>query len=136
MCCIFCMLFCNPKEILWRLFLDCDLGLRKLRDVCKRACKVHVKIYDAYEIYANLTYRTKKWFLNFIWLICLYFCISTDLLFTGRFIQTFFLHKYKNIPHWNLLGLSKDIQFFLSNYCFIVVICVLFFLSNYRYCRP
>ena len=67
--------------------------------VRNRARNVHVKIYDAHEMYVHVTYCTNKWFFNFAWLTYLYFCILAHRFLTIHFIYTFFSYKYKNIVH-------------------------------------
>ena len=51
-------------------------------------------------MYVHVKCRTKKWFLNFVWLMYIYFCILGYRLFTIQFIQTL-LQIYKNTVHEN-----------------------------------
>ena len=68
--------------MLWFLYSQ---TLENYLHVRKPARNVHLKIYNTREMYVYVTYRTKKLFLNFVWLIYLYYCILAHPLFTDKF---------------------------------------------------
>ena len=74
-------------------------GMTKLQEVPKWARNMHIKIYDANKIYVHITYQASKWFLNFLWLLYLYFCISAYWFLPVQFIQTSFFKNKKNVAH-------------------------------------
>ena len=81
----------------YRIMEEFILEVNSQAWVCKHAWNRHVKISKPHKTYVHVTCCINKLFLNFVWLICLYYCILAYYLFTVRFIQTFFssqIQKY------------------------------------------
>ena len=92
--------------------------------ICKRARNVHLKIYDAHEMYVRITYcLNEQMIFDFRLLnihVILHFSISFYLLFV---LCKLFFHKYEKLVYQNMFALSKDIQFsiFFLNRRYVII---------------
>ena len=96
----------------------------KYVQICKRARNVHLKIYDAHEMYVRITYcLNEQMIFDFRLLnihVILHFSISFYLLFV---LCKLFFHKYEKLVYQNMFALSKDIQFsiFFLNRRYVII---------------
>ena len=121
---VFCTCSLLPS---WIGFIDYrhekTIKKEKCRFRCFIACSVDVTYIRAQKITwmfvcMHVTYRTNKWFLNFVGLMYVYFFILAYPLFTVRFIQTFFSQIQKNRPLKYLQSSIKVLAQALFQLCF------------------
>ena len=123
----------RPRRKTWKNYVHVR---KRAHKVLKRVRNVHVKIYGAHKTYVDVTYRTNKWFLNFVWLIYLHFwnLAQLTLLFKVYFIQNFFSStktqtycplRFAWFVQFSKLCKLRIVTIFSLNYHEIVIICVL-----------